>query len=861
MTGVAPEAIAPVASPVDADDADGQPIAEVHSHRSALILLALLAVIWGVHWVIVKVGLGYVPPITYAASRVAIALVLMTALLRRAGPAAAPGPREPLDHPVDRRRPGRGRRRAPEPRPPGRRRRALVGARVHDAAVGRGDPGDRLPDPAQRPRADRAGPRARRPGPAAEPVLDRLEQARRARRGARAAAQRGPVGGRHDPHPPPSLDAVAARPAAVAAAGGADPAGDPGGRRRARRGHPLGAGDAPVPAVQRRARHGVRRLGDAGDHPLARLAGVGDRLPRDPGGRAASPAGCSSARRSGRSTCWGSRSSSAASASRNWSRSGRRYRCPPWPRGGRLGGSGGSGGSTARAGGGGRGRPRPRDAGAGGGTRRGPPAGRQAAAGGRPGTVADGDRAGARGPAATARRGPRHRPLPPRRHRRRQGPGARRHRRPHQAPLRPRARPRARRHRPPGRGRRPAHRAAPGRRVRGARPGHQRLADARTTRGCRCSGGSTSRATPTSTPRPRGTRPPAIRAWWSRSSTPGMQLNHGDLAGNLWTNPGEIAGNGIDDDDDGYVDDVHGWDFVGDDNLPNDDFGHGTHVAGTLAAVGNNGIGVVGVAYSSRIMPLRVLDGSGQGYVSDAVRAIDYATRHGVRSLEQQLGLHGRRLPGPVRRDPGRGRRGPAGRDRGRQLVGRHRRDPGLPGGLRPAQHHLGRGDHAGRPPRGVLELRPGRRRRRGAGRAHPEHAAGRLRVRRRHVDGQPARRRRGRAAAGGAPDRGRSRRSATASSPPSARSRASRARSRPAAWSTPRRPSPRRPTSPRSSRSPSPRPAPRCCAASRSRSRRRRSTRSRAASPRRSRGTRAAWARSGRAPRSAGATSSRGRT
>ena len=82
MTGVAPEAIAPVASPVDEAD---QPIAEVHSHRSALMLLALLAVIWGVHWVIVKVGLGYVPPITYAASRVAIALVLMTAFLGARG--------------------------------------------------------------------------------------------------------------------------------------------------------------------------------------------------------------------------------------------------------------------------------------------------------------------------------------------------------------------------------------------------------------------------------------------------------------------------------------------------------------------------------------------------------------------------------------------------------------------------------------------------------------------------------------------------------------------------------------------------------------------------------------------------------
>ena len=138
-----------------------------------------------------------------------------------------------------------------------------------------------------------------------------------------------------------------------------------------------------------------------------------------------------------------------------------------------------------------------------------------------------------------------------------------------------------------------------------------------------------------------------------------MQLNHGDLAGNLWTNPGEIAGNGIDDDDDGYVDDVHGWDFVSDDNLPNDDFGHGTHVAGTLAAVGNNGIGVVGVAYSSRIMPLRVLDGSGQGYVSDAVRAIDYATRHGVRVSNNSWGYTGGDLAGPVRRD--RRRRAPLG--------------------------------------------------------------------------------------------------------------------------------------------------------------------------------------------------------
>jgi subtilisin family serine protease len=90
----------------------------------------------------------------------------------------------------------------------------------------------------------------------------------------------------------------------------------------------------------------------------------------------------------------------------------------------------------------------------------------------------------------------------------------------------------------------------------------------------------------------------------------GLDLAHPDLVDNLYTNPGEVAGNGIDDDANGFVDDVHGWDFRQDDNDPSDPttlcVSHGTHTAGTVGAVGNNGIGVTGVAQQVRIMPLRV---------------------------------------------------------------------------------------------------------------------------------------------------------------------------------------------------------------------------------------------------------------
>jgi subtilisin family serine protease len=106
----------------------------------------------------------------------------------------------------------------------------------------------------------------------------------------------------------------------------------------------------------------------------------------------------------------------------------------------------------------------------------------------------------------------------------------------------------------------------------------------------------------------------------------GVDYSHPDLAANIWTNPREIAGDGIDNDRNGFVDDVRGYDFANGDNDPMDDNGHGTHVAGTIGAVGNNGIGVTGVNWQVSIMPLKFLSGSGSGSTSNALAAINYAT-------------------------------------------------------------------------------------------------------------------------------------------------------------------------------------------------------------------------------------------
>jgi len=107
----------------------------------------------------------------------------------------------------------------------------------------------------------------------------------------------------------------------------------------------------------------------------------------------------------------------------------------------------------------------------------------------------------------------------------------------------------------------------------------------------------------------------------------GFDYTHPDLAANVWRNPGEVPGDGIDNDANGFVDDVHGWDFANDDADPMDGDGHGTHVAGTIGAVGDNGVGVTGVAWQVSIMGLKFLDAEGSGYTSDAIAAISYATR------------------------------------------------------------------------------------------------------------------------------------------------------------------------------------------------------------------------------------------
>lgn len=127
----------------------------------------------------------------------------------------------------------------------------------------------------------------------------------------------------------------------------------------------------------------------------------------------------------------------------------------------------------------------------------------------------------------------------------------------------------------------------------------------------------------------------------------GVDYRHEDVTNNIWTNPGEDAwtdpnnpstGNGIDDDGNGRIDDWKGWNFITETNNPMDDHGHGTHCAGIIGAEGNNDIGIAGVNWNVKIVPLKFLAASGEGTTSDAIKAILYAIDMGVDILSNSWG-------------------------------------------------------------------------------------------------------------------------------------------------------------------------------------------------------------------------------
>lgn len=140
----------------------------------------------------------------------------------------------------------------------------------------------------------------------------------------------------------------------------------------------------------------------------------------------------------------------------------------------------------------------------------------------------------------------------------------------------------------------------------------------------------------------------------------GVDLDHPDLAGNVWSNSDEIAGNNKDDDNNGFIDDTQGWDFVDNDNVPEPIVGslesgamsHGTLVAGLIAAQSDNAIGYAGVLWNAKIMPLRVLNSDGIGGEEATAKAVDYAVANGAKVINMSFAgsASGSRLKTSIRK-------------------------------------------------------------------------------------------------------------------------------------------------------------------------------------------------------------------